>query len=199
MGIDLATREIVWRFPMEGFRADHMGVSSDGTSLLVSDSTANKVHELDLRTGRKTGEFPSGDSPHENTCSEDGERIYHASIGRVYTTTDRSELGFARDTTKGERYFQVVDADSLEILERWDMGQKLEEAGYPDMSSAVRPMALAPGERFVYLQVSFHHGFVEYDLQAERVTRVAHLLSARRRATRPPSSTCSTPPTTAWP
>ena len=175
VGIDLATGKILWRFPMEGVRADHMAVSPDGTSLLVSDSTANKVHELELRTGRKTGEFPSGDSPHENTYSKDGERIYHESIGRVYTPTDRSELGFARDTTKGERYFQVVDADSLEILERWDIGEKLDEAGHPDMSSAVRPMALAPDGRFVYLQVSFHHGFVEYDLREERVTRVAHL------------------------
>jgi WD40 repeat protein len=82
VGISLQTRQIVWRFPMEGYRADHMAISPDGTRLLVSDSTANKVHELDIRTGQKTGEFPSGDSPHENTYSRDGTRIFHASIGR---------------------------------------------------------------------------------------------------------------------
>jgi hypothetical protein len=55
------------------------------------------------------------------------------------------------------------------------MGQKLEEAGYPDMSSAVRPMALSPDEGKVYFQVSFFHGFVEYDFAQDRVTRVANL------------------------
>jgi DNA-binding beta-propeller fold protein YncE len=175
VGISLRTQEIVWRFPMEGYRSDHMAVSPDGTRLLVSDSTANKVHELDIRTGEKTGEFPTGDSPHENQYSKDGTRIFNASIGRVYTPTDRSELGPVRDASKGERYLQIVDAESLEILKRWDIGQKLEEAGYPEMDSAVRPMALSPDERYAYLQISFHHGFVEFDLEQERVVRVVDL------------------------
>ena len=175
VGIDLRTNEIVWRFPMEGQRSDHMAISPDGTRLLVSDSTANKVHELEAATGRKTGEFPSGDSPHENNYSKDGTRIFHASIGRVYTPTDQPALGLVRDTSKGARYFQIVDAETLQILKRWDMGEKLDEAGHPDESAAVRPMALSPDERFAYVQVSFLHGFVEFDLQEERVLRVARL------------------------
>jgi hypothetical protein len=178
VGISLKSRRIVWRFPMEGQRSDHMAISPDGRSLLVSDSTANKVHRLDARTGRKTGEFPSGDSPHENNYSKDGRLVFHASIGRVYTPTDQPLVGpleLVRDTSKGERYFQIVDASTMQIIERFDMGQKLEEAGYPEMDSAVRPMALSPRERFVYAQISFHHGFIEYDRQQGRVLRVANL------------------------
>jgi YVTN family beta-propeller protein len=36
-------------------------------------------------------------------------------------------------------------------------------------------MALSPDERFVYFQVSFFHGFVEYDFDTDRVTRVKEL------------------------
>jgi hypothetical protein len=80
-----------------------------------------------------------------------------------------------RDTSKGERYFQVVDAGTVQALTRVDVGQKLEEAAYPEMESAVRPMALSHDERVVYAQISFHHGFIEYDLEQQRALRVAYL------------------------
>ena len=171
IGLDIASGDIEWRFPMDGQRSDHMAISPNGKHVAVSDSTANVVHILKTETGEEVGEFESGDSPHENNYSADGDRIYHASIGMVYTPADQPQF----DSTKGERYFQIVNAHTNEIIDRIDMGQKLKEAGYPDMSSAVRPMALTPNERKVFFQVSFFHGFVEYSFKRDRVTRVANL------------------------
>ncbi len=176
VAIDIASGEIVWRFVVDGQRSDHMAISPDGREVAVSASTGNVVHILDTKTGQEVGRFESGDSPHENNYSADGELIYHASIGLVYTPTDQP----SEDTTKGDRWFQIVDADTHEILERINMGEKLAEAGYPNMSSAVRPMALSPDERYVYFQVSFFHGFAEYDFKTDRVTRVANLPVAEK-------------------
>jgi DNA-binding beta-propeller fold protein YncE len=53
------------------------------------------------------------------------------------------------------------------------------------MSGAVRPMAVAPGERFVYFQVSFFHGFVEFDLKKNKVTRLAKLPLSHEAANMP--------------
>jgi DNA-binding beta-propeller fold protein YncE len=171
VAIGVRTGRIVWRTPVEGNRSDHMAISPDGRRLLVSASTARKVHQIDTRTGRITGSFESGDQPHENNFSRNGKLIYHASIGTVYTPTDDPLL----DDTKGDRWFEVVDAQSLKVLRRIDMGDRLAQYGFPNMSAAVRPMALAPDERYVYFQLSFLHGFVEYDLVRDRPLRIAQL------------------------
>ncbi len=171
LGYFLAIRQLVGEGHDQFVDDMYSSNSPDGKQVAVSDSTANIVHLLNVRTGKQDCTFTSGDSPHENNYSADGKLIYHASIGRVYTPTDQPEA----DTSKGERWFEIVKARNCKVLKKIDMGQKLDEAGYPNMASAVRPMALAPGERFVYFQVSFFHGFVEYDLKRDKVTRVANM------------------------
>src|SRR3954471_68747 len=171
VALDIKTGAIRWRTHVDGYRADHMAISKDGGRLLVSASTANVIDSLDTRTGAITARIPSGDSPHENNFSRDGSLIFHASIGTVYTPTDEPIM----DATKGKRVFEVIDARTNTVLKQIDMGQKLAEAGYPNMSAAVRPMAITPDEYYVYFQVSFFFGIVQYDLQADRVVAVLNL------------------------
>ncbi len=181
VAIEIATNRIVWRFPVEGNRSDHMGISPDGKRLLVSASTARKVHVIDTATGKSAGEFESGDTPHESNYSADGKLIYHASIGTVYTPAD----DYAFDGAKGDRFFEVVDAQTYKVIKRLDIGKILRTFGFPGMSSAVRPMAISPDERYAYFQLSFLHGFVEFDLKENRPLRIATLPMSEAAAATP--------------
>ncbi|MFL6025162.1 MAG: YncE family protein [Marmoricola sp.] len=172
---------IVREQQMDGYRTDHMGLSPDGRRLLVSDSTKNQVIEYSMvdetvgsqqiKMGDRLRTFPSGETPHENNYSPDGSLIYHASIGKVYTPGDAQSVGPVKigplhDALKGDRWYQIVNNSDFSIKYRWDMGKELAEAGHEGMSAAVRPMAVAPGGRFIYFQVSYFHGIVEFDTQA---------------------------------
>ncbi|MDX2598301.1 YncE family protein [Streptomyces sp. WI03-4A] len=171
VSLDLATGRINWRFPVAGYRADHMAVSPDGTRVAVSASTANTVHVLDIATGRQLGSFATGDKPHENIFTKDGKYIWNMSIGDVNTSLD--DPGW--DWTKGDRHITVVDATTYKQVKVIDMRQRLDAIGLKNFSDAVRPAVFSPDESKLYFQVSFFNGFLEYDVAADRITRVKTL------------------------
>ncbi|MEV7593688.1 YncE family protein [Streptomyces sp. NPDC090085] len=171
VSIDLASGRINWRFPVSGFRSDHMAVSPDGTRIAVSASTSNTVHVLDITTGRETGSFRTGDKPHENTFTRDGRFLWNSSIGEVNTALDAPWL----DWTKGDRKITVVDTQTFRTVRVVDMRERLDAFGRKDLSDSVRPVAFSPDESKLYFQVSFFGGFLEYDVATDRITRLKDL------------------------
>jgi DNA-binding beta-propeller fold protein YncE len=155
-----------WRTQVEGRRADHAAISKDGTKLLVSASTANKVHEIDTATGAVRRSFPTGDEPHENNYSQDGTRVFNASIGRVFLPTT-SRVG---DRLKGRRWLQIVDEKTFKVLARYDMREKTREFGQEWIDAAVRPMAITADDKTIFFQLSFLHGYYVFDVERARVT-----------------------------
>ncbi|MFE5191968.1 YncE family protein [Streptomyces sp. NPDC056628] len=171
VSLDLATGAVNWRFPVSGYRADHMAVSPDGERVAVSASTSNTVHVLDIDTGRELGSFATGDKPHENIFTKDGKYIYNMAIGEVNTQTDAPWL----DWTKGDRRVTVVDATTFKQVKVIDMRPQLDALGLRDFSDAVRPAVFSPDESKLYFQVSFFNGFFEYDVATDRITRAKTL------------------------
>ncbi|MFJ9786378.1 YncE family protein [Amycolatopsis sp. NPDC101161] len=171
VSISLSTGRINWRFPVSGFRADHMAVSPDGRRVAVSASTSNTVHVLDIVTGQQVGSFATGDKPHENVFTAGGRYLWNMSIGNVDTNLD--DPGW--DFTKGDRHITVVDATTFQQVKVIDMRSRLDAFGRHDLSNAVRPVAFTPDESKLYFQVSFFNGFLEYDVAADKITRVKEL------------------------
>ncbi|MER5209784.1 YncE family protein [Streptomyces sp. NPDC002838] len=171
VSIDLATGNINWRFPVSGYRSDHMAVSPDGKRVAVSASTGNTVHVLDIVTGKQLGSFATGDKPHENIFTKDGKYIWNMAIGDVNTATDAPWL----DWTKGNRRITVVDATTYQQVKVIDMRERLDAIGLKDYSDAVRPAVFSPDESKLYFQVSFFNGFFEYDIATDKITRTKTL------------------------
>ncbi|MFE7900292.1 YncE family protein [Streptomyces sp. NPDC057424] len=171
VSIDVASGRINWRFPVSGYRSDHMAVSPDGKRVAVSASTSNTVHVLDIVSGRELGTFGTGDKPHENIFTQDGKYIYNMAIGDVNTQTDAPWL----DWTKGDRRITVVDATTYKQVRVIDMRPQLDALGLRDYSDAVRPAVFSPDESKLYFQVSFFNGFFEYDIAANKITRTKTL------------------------
>jgi YVTN family beta-propeller protein len=154
---DLAGGDLLWKTAISGIRSDHMTLSPDGALLYVSALTADVVEVLDTATGRVVGSIRTGEWPHDNHVSHDGDRLYNASIGNITTPT---EVRSTRAATPASPYvLTVFDRES-----RVPVARHTFDAG-------IRPYVLTHDESTMFAQLSELHGLVEYDLVAGRETR----------------------------
>ena len=160
-----------WRTRVKGTRADHAAISRDGQTLLVSASTARRVHVIDTATGKIETSFASGDEPHESNYTHDGKTIFHASIGRVFLPTTST----LADPLKGNRWFEIVDAETFKVRERYDMRERTKAFGQEWKDAAVRPMAISSDDQKVYFQMSFLHGYYVFDVGKKQVVDMKKL------------------------
>lgn len=151
--ISLKTEDLLWRVDVSGRLPDHLALSPDGTRLLVSAKSADVVELIDTRSATIVDRFPTGDSPHGNDYSEDGELVYNGSIGR----------GTAPDGTPCRCWLTIADAETLDVKRVIEFDQ------------GVRPFVVMPNRRKAYIQLTFLHGFVEYSLKQERPLRTVQL------------------------
>ncbi len=156
---DVASGALMWRLAIGGFRADHMAISPDGKKLFVSALTANRVEVIDTASARRIGSFVTGTFPHDVHVSEDGARVYNASLGDArIEVTQRDNVGEATDRQGYAYQLTVADAQSLEILKRIRF------------SAGIRPFAVTRNETRLFAQLSNVHDVIAYDLEAERET-----------------------------
>ncbi|KAJ3415333.1 putative serine/threonine protein kinase [Chytridiales sp. JEL 0842] len=174
VSISLTTGKVNWRFPVSGFRSDHMAVSPDGLKVAVSASLTKTVHVLDIYTGKELGKFKTGDKPHENFFTEGGRYIWNMAIGNVESGLDNPITDF----TKGDRKITIADTfDSYKVVKTINMRDRLDAFGPrgAELSNAIRPAAFTPDEKTLYFQVSFFNGIIEYDIPSDTITRIQTL------------------------
>ncbi len=155
--LDLETGELGWRAEMAGFRADHQTISDDGRYVFTADTLADKVWKIDTETGEKVEKAEVTDFPHGNHL--------HDVPGMAGTTLVNGSLGnmLAPDWFDGDHRLTFMDASDLSVRR------------IVDFEEGVRPFVFGPDARKIYVQISYLHGFHEYDVVEDRITRTKHL------------------------
>ena len=152
IAMDIASGDILWRTPIAGIRADHMTISPDGKRLYVAAIImgGDIVEVIDSESGDRLGSFPSGPWPHDVHVSQDGKRVYVASLGDMLEEeAERSKGGNAYRIT-------VADADSLEVIQEFAF------------ESGIRPFQVTRDESRMFAQLSNTHSIVARDLKGDR-------------------------------
>jgi DNA-binding beta-propeller fold protein YncE len=144
----LRTHALLWRLQSHSVRADHLELSPDGTRLFLSALTSDVVEVIDVASHTFVGEVPAGDWPHTLGFSPDGRTVYGGSLGVQVLDTATSQT----PPTDGRHWLEAIETHTL-LLQRPPC----------ELGAGIRPFALTPDGRTMYLQLSYYNGIVAYD------------------------------------
>ena len=161
----MRSHALLWRLQIHSLRADHMELSPDGTRLWVSALTSNLVEVIDTATHQFTGEVPTGDWPHTLAFSPDGRTVYGGSLGVQVLDTATSQT----PPSDGRHWLEAIDPQTM-LLQRPPC----------ELGAGIRPFALTPDGKTMYLQLSYYNGIVAYDpVQCQTLGRLDLPLQGR--------------------
>jgi DNA-binding beta-propeller fold protein YncE len=147
----LRSGKLLWKVAIPGVRADHMTISPDGRRLYVSALTEDEVEVIDTRSGAIVERFPTGQWPHDNHVSDDGELLYNGSIGNIVAPAQ----------ARGESPYRLT------IVER----ETLAPVRSHVFERGIRPYVITHDERRMFAQLSEFHGVVAVSLRDGRIVR----------------------------
>ena len=124
----------------------------------VTDTLANTVWKIETETGARVEsahvtDFPHGNHLHRVPGMGDDPTLVNGSLGNM----------LAPDYADGDHRLTFLDPDGMAVKR------------IVDFEEGVRPFVFGPDARKVYVQISYLHGFHEYDVVEDRITRTKHL------------------------
>lgn len=150
---DIETEELLWKIGIPGFRSDHMTLGPSGRYLFVSAMTDNSIQVVDTKGPTIVDSFPSENYPHGVHVTHDGSKVISGTLGNMLVPDHAEDE--SKDARKADLNHRLTVADratrEVEAVHEFDDG--------------IRPFALTEDDSRVFLQLSYFHGFVEFDLE----------------------------------
>lgn len=161
VAVDVETGEKRWETELPGVRADHQTISSDGEYLYTSDLVLSKVLKIEAKSGRIvdhefTPQHPHGLHYHRLPAFGDREMLINGSLGNMILPDHETGDPFPHRLT-------FIDPESMETHRT------------VDFEEGIRPFVFTDDGSTAYVQISYFHGFHEYDVDADEVTRTMEL------------------------
>lgn len=176
IAIDLVTGGIVGRFPSGP--APHENTYIDNGKMVVH-ANIGPVHRrfsffVDWSNLGSTKPAAGQFDGETFTPAKLNEIIAKAKNGKAQSLSE-AEMKWLDGKIKGERFLHLVpvtktpDGETFGTPQKIDMGTLLTEflGGKHPVDWAIRPMAIAADEASLFFQVSFFHGFFEYEMPSE--------------------------------